>query len=62
MSEDYHLDKVDAKRWDQMVQDTQLYCRKNEAKLSAACQRLVQPRMPQQKAFDWLVEQRKMIG
>ena len=62
MSEDFQLDEVDVKRWEQMILDTQLYCRKNESKLAKTAERLLQGRLAHQRARDWLMLHSKMVG
>jgi hypothetical protein len=58
MSEDFLLDEIRAAKWDQMKQDTEMYCRKNEQQLECAVRRLVQPKPIHNKAIDWLRLQR----
>lgn len=54
MSEDFVLDEIREAKWDQMKQDTEMYCRKNRLQLEMAAQRLLQPRPSYKKVSDWL--------
>ena len=44
MSEDFVLDEVRADKWEQMRQDTEMYCRKNAQQLDRAVSVLLQPK------------------
>jgi len=43
-SEQFLLDEVRADKWEQMRQDTEMYCRKNALQLDRAASLLVQPK------------------
>ena len=54
MSEEYLLDEIRPAKWDQMQQDTRMYCRKNEQQLERAVRRLVAPKPIHRAAVDFL--------
>lgn len=62
MSEDFLLDEIRQAKWDQMKQDTEMYCRKNLLQLEKATHKLLEPRPMYRKAVDWLQLQMATIG
>jgi hypothetical protein len=62
MSEEFLLDEIRASKWNQMKQDTEMYCRKNEPQLQCAVRRLLQPKPVHRKAVDWLKLQKDKLG
>ena len=54
LSQDIQLDEVRDEQWDQMYQDTKIYCNYNKPKLEKATCRLTQPKKTQQKIKDWI--------
>lgn len=62
MSEEFLLDEIRRAKWDQMKQDTEMYCRKNEQQLECAVRRLLQPKPAHHKAMDWLRLQKEKFS
>lgn len=62
MSEEFVLDEIREAKWDQMKQDTEMYCRKNLLQLEKATHKLLEPRPTYQKAVDWMKLQMATIG
>ena len=54
MSEDFQLDEIRPDKWELMTSDSEMYIRKNELKLQKAAKVLSFPKMPHQKAKDWI--------
>ncbi len=54
MSELLNLDEIRPEKWEQMKQDTQMYCRKNQMKWDMAAQKLTEKKMPHQKVKEWI--------
>ncbi|XP_064631859.1 calcium-independent phospholipase A2-gamma-like [Lineus longissimus] len=53
MTEDCLLDEIREEKIDQLLQDTEMYLRKNEHKMESAAKQLLLPRRPHQKVNDW---------
>lgn len=58
MSEDFLLDEVNPEKWQKMLRDTDLYCRKNEQKFNKAAATLNFTRGIPQRAKDWVNHKR----
>ena len=54
MSEEFTLDEVREDKWEQMQLDARMYCRKNGHKLEKLARSLNKPKLPHQKAVDWV--------
>lgn len=52
LSEYFLLDEIRPEKIDQMMQETQLYLRKNDVKITKAINQLSKPRRPHQRAAD----------
>jgi len=53
-SEQFLLDEVRPEKWEQMRQDTEMYCRKNAQQLDRAVSLLLQPKPLSHRITDWL--------
>lgn len=62
LSEDLFLDEIRPVKLNTMKRDTHLYLRKNELKLNKAIETLKRPRMPYQRALDWLKRKADMMN
>ena len=54
MSEQFVLDEVRTDKWEQMRQDTEMYCRKNAQQLDHAVSLLLQPKPLYRRIADQL--------
>jgi len=61
-SEQFLLDEVRANKWEQMRQDTEMYCRKNAQQLSQAVALLQQPKPLHRRIADHLQLKLDSIG
>jgi len=62
MSEQFVLDEVRADKWEQMRQDTEMYCRKNAQQLDRAVSLLLQPKPLHRRIADYLRRRLDSIG
>jgi len=62
MSEQFLLDEVRAEKWEQMWQDTEMYCRKNAQQLDRAVSLLLQPKPLSLRIADHLRLKLESIG
>jgi len=62
MSEHFLLDEVRANKWEQMQQDTEMYCRKNAQQLDRAVSQLLQPKPLYRRITDQLRLKLDSIG
>ena len=61
-SEQFTLDEVRADKWEQMRQDTEMYCRKNAQQLDRAISLLLQPKPLYRRITDHLRLKLDSIG
>jgi calcium-independent phospholipase A2-gamma len=54
MSEEFMLDEIRTDKWEQMRNDTEMYCRKNALQIERAVEQLLQPKPAYARAVDWL--------
>ena len=47
------MDETRQSRWDQMITDTQMYCRKNQTDINNAADQLLLPKRVDQKVTEW---------
>ena len=52
MSEDFQLDEIREEKWEQMYQDTRMYCHKNERKFVSCAQQLALAKSPRQRLHE----------
>lgn len=61
LSEIHGLDETDPARWDRMLEDVDMYIRKNHSNMNQAASTLQVPRSAYQCAKDWVVEKRFLL-
>ena len=61
LNEVHGLDETDPRRWDQMLDDVDMYIRKNERKFAEANNSINISRTNYQQAQDWINQRRSMM-
>ena len=54
LSEDFMLDEIRKDKWNKMIQDTQMYCRKNDYKIQMAVKQLNLKKDGFKRLTDWM--------
>ncbi|XP_046444483.1 calcium-independent phospholipase A2-gamma-like isoform X2 [Daphnia pulex] len=61
LSEIHSLDETDPARWESMLEDVEMYIRKNHRNMNQAASTLQMPRSSFQSAKDWVLEKRFLL-